>query len=72
MKGVRSNGGTFERNEGFIAIDLDQADEGVSTSAEKTVLDNTVKEGLHDGCFESGDSSFAEDCGHGVSENEEM
>lgn len=56
----------------FSKVDVDRADEGVGKGGEETLPDGIAEEGLHEGCFESGEGFFAEDCGHGMSERERM
>lgn len=67
-KRVGDDGRSFERNEGVVRVELDEADEEVRTGGEATVPDDFVGGGLHNGCFDGGDGMFVEGCGHGMGE----
>lgn len=64
MKAVESEGRSSERAGGFVGVDLDETDGGVSTGGEGTLPDDSVREGLRNGCFESWDGLFVEGCSH--------
>lgn len=63
---VGGEGGPFGRSGELFGVDLEQSEEGVNISGERTVPDNIVGEELHDDCFEGADSLFAESCSHGL------
>lgn len=58
MKGVEVHGGGFERDVGLVEVSFEEATETVATNGKTSVLDDIVKEELHDGLFGSGSNFF--------------
>lgn len=68
MTEVEGDEVTFKGVGGLFGVNLDGAAEKDDTGDEQTVLDDCVGDGLHDGCYESGDSFLAKGCSHRVRE----